>query len=156
MCNWTDILGVCCRETYSQSQQLTTKCSCCKSNPCQNTPAATCKTGDLVPAFMGRPDQFNAYAPSSIPSASSVPKSGSSSGAVIGGAVGGGIGAAIIIGILIFFFCRRRKRNQQPDHAEVGATASTPMMKQGFEESYPAQHGGQSRESVWNPSLIHC
>jgi hypothetical protein len=121
---------------------------CCKSNPCSNAPASTCKDGDLVPAFLGRPDQFNAYAPSSIPSPSSTPKSGSSSGAVIGGAVGGGVGAAIIIGILIFLCCRRRKHNQQPDQAEAGATASTPMMKQGFEESFPAQHDGQSRESL--------
>lgn len=102
---------------------------------------------------MGRPEQFNAYAPSSIPSPSSAPSSGSSSGAVIGGAVGGGIGAAIILGIIIFFFCRSRKRNQQLDHAEAGAIASTPMMKQGFEENSSAQYGGQSRKSIWKYSL---
>jgi hypothetical protein len=125
----------------------TTFWGCCKSNPCSNTPAATCKEGDLVPAFLERPEQFNAYAPSSSPSPSSTADSGSSNGAVIGGAIGGGLGGAIIIGVLIFFFCRRRKRNQQAAHPEVGATASTPMMKEGFEDRHSAQYG-QSRKLI--------
>ncbi|KAH7078900.1 hypothetical protein BKA63DRAFT_253739 [Paraphoma chrysanthemicola] len=108
---------------------------CCKQNACAATPAATCPQGDLVPAFMERPEQFNAYAPSSE-------SKKSNSGAVIGGAVGGGVAAAIIIGILIFFFCRKKKRNQH--NIEQGATASTPMMKERPEEHLSAQYGGQS------------
>jgi hypothetical protein len=119
---------------------------CCKSNPCANTPASTCEGGDLVPAFMGRPEQFNAYAPSSLPSPSSASSSGSNNGAVIGGVVGGGLGAAIIIGVIIFFFCRRKKRTQQLAHHETGANASTAMMKEGFEKRYSVQYGGQSRK----------
>ncbi|KAF2031269.1 hypothetical protein EK21DRAFT_63518 [Setomelanomma holmii] len=110
---------------------------CCKSNACAATPAATCKDGDLVPAFMERPEQFNAYAPSATPEA----KSGSN-GAIIGGAVGGGVAAAIIIGVLIFFFCRRKKRSQH--NLENGATASTPMMKERDEAHLSVQYGGQS------------
>jgi hypothetical protein len=108
-------------------------------NPCTATPS--CPTGNLVGAFLDRPEQFNFYAPTPTPA----PNSKSSNGAVIGGAIGGGLGAAIIIGLLIFFFCRRRKRNQQSAHPEVGASASTPMMKQGFEDGHSAQYGGQSR-----------
>jgi hypothetical protein len=93
---------------------------------------------------LDRPEQFNFYAPSSSPTPA--PSSKSSNGAVIGGAIGGGLGAAIIIGLLVFFFCRRRKRNQRPAHPEVGASVSTPMMKQGFENRHSAQYGGQSRK----------
>jgi hypothetical protein len=96
---------------------------------------------------MERPEQFNVYAPSSLPNPSDAPKSGSSKGAVIGGAVGGGL-VAIIIGVLIFFFCRRRKRSQQTVSPEAGATASTPMMKERPEERLSAQYGGQSRKFV--------
>jgi hypothetical protein len=114
---------------------------CCKSNPCANTPAATCSEGDLVSAFLGLPEQFDVYAPSATPDA----KSSSSNGAIIGGAIGGGLAVAIILGVLIFFFCRRRKRNQRAAHPEVGATASTPMMKDGFQDRLSAQYA-QSRK----------
>ncbi|KAF1913918.1 hypothetical protein BDU57DRAFT_558850 [Ampelomyces quisqualis] len=130
----------------------TTFWGCCKSDPCTNTPAATCKEGDLVPAFMERPEQFNAYAPSSSPGASSSSDGGSSNSAVIGGAVGGGLGGAIIIGVLIFFFCRRRRRNPQVVHPEVGATASTPMMKEGFESRHSAQYGQSPPPTYSSPS----
>jgi hypothetical protein len=85
---------------------------------------------------MERPEQFSIYAPSATPDA----KSSSSNGAVIGGAIGGGLGAALIIGILIFFFCRRRKRTRRVSHPEVGATASTPMMKDEFQDRHSAQY----------------
>lgn len=129
---------------------------CCKSNPCTDTP--TCKDGDLVPAFLGRPEQFTAYALSASPSSASTPgntpsnapSSGSSNGAVIGGAVGGSLGAAILIGCIVFFLCRRRKRKQQVAHHEAGA-ASTPKMRQRFEESVSAQYVGQSRRCIQKP-----
>jgi hypothetical protein len=100
---------------------------------------------------MERPEQFNVYAPSSMPSPPPTPKNGSGNGAVIGGAVGGGV-AAIIIGVLIFFLCRRRKRNQQSVSLEASATASTPMMKERSEERASAQYGGQSRKSTLDNS----
>ncbi|KAH7406141.1 hypothetical protein DE146DRAFT_754123 [Phaeosphaeria sp. MPI-PUGE-AT-0046c] len=103
---------------------------CCKSNPCNNTPAATCRQGDLTPAFLGSPDKLKAYL-----GAGEGGKKSSSNGAVIGGAIGGGLAAAIIIGVLVFFFCRRRKRNQKIAHAETGANASTPMMKDGSQDN---------------------
>ncbi|OAL06171.1 hypothetical protein IQ06DRAFT_301213 [Phaeosphaeriaceae sp. SRC1lsM3a] len=102
---------------------------CCKSNPCNNTPAATCRQGDLTPAFLGSPEKKAAYLGADEQGGKK------SNGAVIGGAIGGGLGAAIIIGVLIFFFCRRRKRNQKVAHAESGANASTPMMKDGFQDN---------------------
>jgi hypothetical protein len=76
----------------------------------------------------------------------------SSNGAIIGGAIGGGLGAAIIIGVLIFFFCRRRKRNQKVTEAETGANASTPMMKDGFQDNTNrlSTQYGQSRKSTSN------
>ncbi|KAH3910946.1 hypothetical protein HBI56_002550 [Parastagonospora nodorum] len=122
---------------------------CCKSNPCTDKPS--CKEGDLVPAFLGRPEQFAAYAPSASPSPTSTPSSApsnassssSNNGAVIGGAVGGSLGAAILVGFIVFFLCRRRKRKQQVAHDEAGA-ASTPKMRQRFEDNTSAQFVGQS------------
>ncbi|KAF2823582.1 hypothetical protein CC86DRAFT_409486 [Ophiobolus disseminans] len=120
---------------------------CCKSDACKSTPGATCKEGDLVPAFMERPEQLNAYAPSSVPKSDSK----SSNGAVIGGAVGGGVVAAIIIGVLIFFFLRRRRQNQQQTGPESGANAMTPMMK-GTEDRHSAQYGQSPPPTYTSPN----
>lgn len=128
---------------------LITSRRCCKSNPCNNTPAATCRQGDLTPAFLGSPEKKAAYLGADEQGGKK------SNGAVIGGAIGGGLGAAIIIGVLIFFFCRRRKRNQKVAHAESGANASTPMMKDGFQDNNRlSTQFGQSRKSASNVSPV--
>ncbi|KAF2244245.1 hypothetical protein BU26DRAFT_96452 [Trematosphaeria pertusa] len=101
----------------------TTFWGCCKSMPCDHT---ECPSGDLVPAFMERPEQFNAYATSAPSSTGSAPSATATGGldaggnegtshttAIIGGAVGGGLGVAIIIALLIFFLCRRKKKSEE-------------------------------------------
>ncbi|OAL57014.1 hypothetical protein IQ07DRAFT_582281 [Pyrenochaeta sp. DS3sAY3a] len=115
---------------------------CCKSNPCAATPAATCPQGDLVPAFLERPEQFSVYA-----SASSTPtpeaNSKSNTGAIAGGVVGGVAGLAII-GALIFFLLRRQKRNKHEDHSEAAAAAQPMMNNEKPDERHSTQYGGLS------------
>ncbi|KAH7381691.1 hypothetical protein BKA66DRAFT_122148 [Pyrenochaeta sp. MPI-SDFR-AT-0127] len=115
---------------------------CCKSNPCAATPPATCAQGDLVPAFLERPEQFNAYA-SASPSSTPQPSSKSNTGAIAGGVVGGVVGLAII-GAIIFFVLRKQRRNPQPNNNDMGAAAMVPMMKEKPDERLSAQYGGQS------------
>ncbi|CAO2657609.1 Nn.00g037350.m01.CDS01 [Neocucurbitaria sp. VM-36] len=118
---------------------------CCKSNPCAATPPATCAQGDLVPAFMERPEQFNAYAnATSTASATSTPQlaSKSNTGAIAGGVVGGVVGLAII-GALIFFFLRKKRRAQRTKVDEMGA-AGVPMMNEKPGARSSTQYGGQS------------
>lgn len=113
---------------------------CCKSNACKATPPATCAQGDLVPAFMERPEQFNAYT-----SAGSTPEASSKSNtaAIAGGVVGGVVGLAII-GALIFFLLRRRRNRKR----ETGTAAMVPMMKDEKRDDHrnSAQYAGQSRK----------
>jgi hypothetical protein len=112
---------------------------CCKSNPCAATPPSTCVQGDLVPAFMERPEQFNAYA------ATPAPSKKSNTGAIVGGVVGGVVVLAII-GAMIFFVLRKR-HNQKPAEGEMGASAMVPMMnaEKGHGSRDLVQYGGQSR-----------
>ncbi|KAF1830159.1 hypothetical protein BDW02DRAFT_573300 [Decorospora gaudefroyi] len=116
---------------------------CCKSNPCAATPPATCAQGDLVPAFMERPEQFNVYASASA-SPTPAPSSGSNIGAIAGGVVGGLVVVAII-GAIIFFVLRKR-RNQKPAGGEMGAAAMVPMMngEKRDHSDVSVQYGGQS------------
>jgi hypothetical protein len=106
---------------------------CCKSDPCAPNPV--CPPVNLVPAFMERPEQFAAYAPAASP------QKKSSHGAAIGGGVGGGVGA-LLIGVLIFLYCRRKKRNSQ-----ANLESATPMMKEKHSERLSVQHTAQSRTS---------
>jgi hypothetical protein len=106
---------------------------CCKSNPCTANPA--CPPVNLVPAFMERPEQFAAYAPAASP------QKKSSHGAAIGGGVGGGI-VALLIGVLIFLYCRRKKRNSQ-----ANLESATPMMKEKHTQRFSARLTAQSRRS---------
>jgi hypothetical protein len=114
---------------------------CCKSVPCTTEP--TCPPGDLVPAFLGRPEQASFYDPDKVstsisvyistsastsayqsstagPVSSNNGSKGMNSSAVIGGAVGGVGVLAIVIGILVFILCRRRKQKR--------AQEATPQM----------------------------
>jgi len=97
---------------------------CCKSNPCAATPPAICPQEDLVPAFMDRPEQFEAYV-----DASSTPDTSSKShiGAIVGGVVGG-VFVIGIIGAIIMFVLRRRRKSKQED-GYMGAASMIPMMK---------------------------
>ncbi|KAF1947278.1 hypothetical protein EJ02DRAFT_417865 [Clathrospora elynae] len=115
---------------------------CCKTNACAATPPATCAQGDLVPAFMERPEQFNVYAPASA-SPTSAPSSKSNTGVVVGGVVGGVLFLAII-GALIFFVIRKR-RNQKLTAGDMGAAAMVPMMQDEKPNNTGSiQYGGQS------------
>jgi hypothetical protein len=119
---------------------------CCKSNPCAATPPSTCAQGDLVPAFMERPEQFHAYASTSAsPTPSAAPESGSNTGVIVGGVVGGVVVLAIIGAIVFFVF--RKRRNQRLAEGEMGAAAMVPMMKgeKGHGSRDSVQYGGQSR-----------
>lgn len=123
---------------------------CCKTNACGIT--ATCPSGDLVPALMDRPEQFNAYtSPSSSSTPSPPPEGKSSKGAIIGGAVGGAVVFALIIGVIIFLLCRRKKRKQKESKVEVegGANATTPMIKsKGEHLRLSEQYNTQTRTTV--------
>lgn len=123
---------------------------CCKTPPCTAEP--TCADDGLVPAFMERPEQFSFYVASQTVTGTAATSTSSSSGsdsgsssnaAVIGGAVGGVLGGLLIIGLLVFFLWRRKKR-QHATHGETVEVAS-PMM--GDKASNPASPhvGGQSR-----------
>jgi len=118
---------------------------CCKSNPCAATPPATCPPGDLVPSFMERPEQFNAYTSAS---ATPTPSSGSNTGAIVGGVVGGVAGLAII-GVIIFFLLRRKRRNQKPAGDDAGTAAMVPMMNEKYNKNDTAPYSGQSRRSMY-------
>lgn len=137
--------------TIASPRCLTTFHSCCKTAgkvPCANN--ATCEAGDLTSAFLGSAQLIEDYV------GTKEGDSKSSNGAIIGGAIGGGLGAAIIIGVLIFFFCRRRKRNQKLAEPETGANASTPMMKDGFQDNTNrlSTQFGQSRKSTSHSSYL--
>lgn len=108
---------------------------CCKSNPCAATPPATCPQGDLVPAFMERPEQFAAYVPVVTP------QKNSHHGAAIGGGIGAGV-AASIIGMLIALYCRKKKRGPQ---RSLGS-ATLPMTETHVQRP-SARFTGQSRTS---------
>lgn len=118
---------------------------CCKQNACAATPPATCAQGDLVPAFMERPEQFSAYA-----TATATPKSSKSNTGAIAGGVVGGLFALVIIGVLIFFFLRKKRRAQNMEGDETGA-ARVPMMNEKPDARSSAQYGGQSRTSNIGP-----
>ncbi|KAL6712470.1 hypothetical protein ACN47E_000347 [Coniothyrium glycines] len=107
---------------------------CCKTNACAATPPATCTQGDLVPAFMERPEQFNAY----VSAAATSESNQSNTGAIAGGVVGGVVALAII-GALIIFFLRRKKHNKKSE--ELGAASMMPMTS---DKSYTEQPGAQS------------
>jgi hypothetical protein len=114
---------------------------CCKSVPCSETP--TCPDGGLVPAFMDRPEQIEFYATSQTAGSSN----SKSKGAVIGGAVGGALGGALIIGLIVFFFCRR-KRSKQIARGETVEVAHPMMGGKGFDSASP-QLTAQSRMYIW-------
>jgi hypothetical protein len=113
---------------------------CCKSDACAATPPSTCAHGDLVPAFMERSEQFNAYA-----SASATPAPKKNNTGAIGGVVGGVVVLAVI-GAIIFFVLRRR-RNRKRTEGEMRASAMVPMMnaEKGHGNRDSVQYGGQSR-----------
>ncbi|CAE7205426.1 hypothetical protein P3342_011668 [Pyrenophora teres f. teres] len=126
---------------------------CCKSNPCST---GICPQGDLVPAFMDRPEQLQAYVSASstdastpsTPGASASPKADTSSksntGAIVGGVVGG-VFVIGIIGALILFFLRRR-RNRKREEGYMGAATMVPMMnaEKHNGNSNSVQYDGQS------------
>jgi hypothetical protein len=117
---------------------------CCKSNPCAATPPSTCAQGDLVPAFMERPEQFNTYTLADKTEDPS--KSGkSNTGAIVGGVVGGVVVLAII-GIIIFIVLRRRKNSKQAG-GDMGAATMMPMMnnEKSDDKGATGHYGGQSR-----------
>ena len=122
---------------------------CCKHDACKATPAPSCEGGDLVPAYLSLPEQFDEYAPdaaSATPSASSSSGDGkSNTGAIVGGVVGGVVGLAII-GLIIFFVLRKR-RNQKPAEGDMGAAAMVPMMNSEKHDHnrHSSQFNGQSR-----------
>ncbi|KAF2856585.1 hypothetical protein T440DRAFT_473972 [Plenodomus tracheiphilus IPT5] len=121
---------------------------CCKSNPCA-TPSATCPQNDLAPAFMDQTYQFNTYArngssaASPGPTSSATPSNKSNTGAIVGGVVGGLLGLALI-GVLVFFLMRRKKRNQPTDGGDLGAATLAPMHNEKNHGTPHTQFGGQS------------
>ncbi|KAI8937546.1 hypothetical protein NX059_005263 [Plenodomus lindquistii] len=105
---------------------------CCKSNPCAS-PSATCSQNDLAPAFMDQPYMFDGYVrnesaakPSNSPNSTPEPSKKSNTGAIVGGVVGGVLGLALI-GVLVFFLMRRKKRSQATDGMDASNAAMTPM-----------------------------
>ncbi|EUC29190.1 hypothetical protein COCCADRAFT_40402 [Bipolaris zeicola 26-R-13] len=117
---------------------------CCKSNPCAATPPATCAQGDLVPAFMERPEQFNAYVSQDKkenPSGSGK----SNTGAIVGGVVGGVVVLAII-GIIIFIVLRKRK-NKKTTEGDMGAATMMPMMNNNEKNDNSAAAGHYGAQS---------
>jgi hypothetical protein len=116
--------------------------------------------GDLVPAFMDRPEVFRVYASgaaSATPSASATPgDEKSNTGAIVGGVVGGVVGLAII-GLIIFFVLRKR-RNQKPAEGEMGAAAMVPMMNNEKHDHnrHSSHFDGQSRMFLSSSRLPVC
>ena len=112
---------------------------CCKINACQATPPAICPSGDLVPAFMDRPEQFKAYVDANTTPDTS---SKSNTGAIVGGVVGG-VFVIGIIGAIILFVLRRRRNRKRGE----GAAAMVPMMKgeKHGENRNSVQYDGRSR-----------
>ncbi|KAF2799746.1 hypothetical protein K505DRAFT_370787 [Melanomma pulvis-pyrius CBS 109.77] len=122
---------------YTCNSGTKTFWGCCKSNPCQQE--QTCPTGDLVPAFMERKEQFIAYAGVSNTTSPSATTTGAANAsptgkpasthtvAIIAGAVAGGLGIAAIIAVLIFFLCRRKNRKNKENSFESGPSETTPM-----------------------------
>jgi len=85
----------------------------------------------LVPAFLDQPAQINFYAannslPDTTPSGND---GGVSKSTIIGGAVGGAVGV-FIIGLIIFFLFRRRRRSQHTSRGET-VEAASPMIDGG-------------------------
>lgn len=120
---------------------------CCKSNPCATS---TCAQGDLVPAFLERPEQLSVYASTSAtpePSSSDSSSDKTNIGAIVGGVVGGVVFLAII-GVIVFVVLRR-KRGKKPAGGDMGAAAMIPMMnsEKGNHSGVSVQYGGQSRMS---------
>ncbi|KAF1841500.1 uncharacterized protein K460DRAFT_397718 [Cucurbitaria berberidis CBS 394.84] len=116
---------------------------CCKvtgdTNPCNSTPPATCPQGNLVPAFLERPEQFQAYT-SATSSSSATPTSKKSNTGAIAGGVVGGVVALAIIGLIIFFILRKKRRAQNES-----ATAMLPMTSEKPDGARGStQYGGQS------------
>ena len=127
---------------------------------------------------MGRPDQLTYFGalnaltanetsshPSTSASASQNPTdasapSGGVSGAVIGGAVGGTAALLAIIGVLVFFLCRRRRqrrRNRAVGSGDAGAHDGAAAMEQHKTAYVPAspQSGGLSRTLKLRFDSIH-
>lgn len=73
------------------------------------------------------------------------PSPGVNIGAIVGGVVGGVVGLAII-GLALWFFCFRRKKNQQDQTQPTGPGPSYPPNHQ-----YPAQPAPQGYNPVPNP-----
>lgn len=125
---------------------------CCKSNPCAATPPSVCPDGDLVPAFMERPEQFNVYTSSKVENPESTSSdSKTNTGAIVGGVVGGVV-VLLIIAVIIFVVLRRRRRNRKTTDGNMGAAAMMPMMNNEKDDNNnnntaPAHYGGQSRMS---------
>ncbi|KAF2477320.1 uncharacterized protein BDR25DRAFT_339263 [Lindgomyces ingoldianus] len=139
---------------------------CCKSDPCQQE---QCPTGDLVPAFLDRPEQSAAYSPTGVPSATFLAsRSASSSIALtttistitpvaleanaqpekkglpiplIAGSAGGGAVALIIIGLLIYYILHARKSRKE--HIEQIETRLADL---------PASKGGEKPNGPRSPS----
>jgi hypothetical protein len=127
---------------------------CCKSNPCG---AQKCPDGDLVPAFMSSPSQFQAYTgqggngESPSPSPPAEASSGTKNTAVIvGGTVGGVVVIVAIVSILIFCLCRRRKAKSRAatPTAETGAAATAAA---GAQEKSPTYTGSSHEEGRYPP-----
>lgn len=117
---------------------------CCKTDPCQATPPATCPKGDLTPAFIDRPDLVAAYVSADTTSA---PKK-TNIGAIVGGVVGG-VAVLAIVGVLIFFCLRKKRRSRKTE--EIGeATSMIPMTT---EKGVSQQQGAQSRKLTWREIL---
>ncbi|EUC47750.1 hypothetical protein COCMIDRAFT_3375 [Bipolaris oryzae ATCC 44560] len=126
---------------------------CCKTNPCAATPPATCAQGDLVPAFMERPEQFNTYV--SQDKQENPSDSGkTNTGAIVGGVVGGVVVLAII-GVIIFIVLRKRK-NKKTTEGDMGAATMMPMMNNNEKNDNSAaagHYGGQSPPPTYSAPI---
>lgn len=116
---------------------------CCKSVACASDPPA-CSSGNITAAFIDQPAQSNFYLGQAGGLSSSASGSGKSNGAVIGGAVGGALGGLLIIGLLGYFFWRRRRQNQQTTRVET-AEVGKPMMD-GAQDPHSPNFAAQSRK----------
>lgn len=134
---------------------------CCKSMPCAT---GTCPDDGLVPAFMERPEQFNAFTssssesspqPSSDKSNSDDSSSGkTSTGAIVGGVVGGVV-VIIIIAIIAFVVFRRRRNNKKTTDGNMGAAAMMPMMNNNSNSDDHNNNHNSNEKSDNNATLTH-
>jgi hypothetical protein len=114
---------------------------CCKSDPCANN--QTCPAGDLVPAFMERPEQYSGYLSDPSTADHGHRSETQDTGTIIGGAVGGGLGLAIVIAALLLLLCHRNKQNRQhEDSTEGGHTCFSPV-GESYQYQAPAQVNGE-------------